>query len=356
MRKYSLFISYSRKDKDIAVEICHILDEYKKHYDFEYFFDCEEITSKHDYIERISSAISQSKAILFLASKNSLESEFCLKELLFADKLHIYIHQYRLDRTEYPKPIQLLLCNYHYREASSFSKNEMVREVLIGILNQEIKAIPTFKTPSKNIKLILIGICLPLVLYFFSVLNKIINESDVIYADSLTNGDTIINTNHNKTEEQIIGTPQSTENIAPKNNNNNDDDDRHLSFAGVPMNMDINSFANRLIKLDYQLIERIEKYHFYKFEQGDDIIRVHWDEQNNKVYLVEVICQNLTEDSLNDVMYTFADEYGIEPQPFNEWAEGITFDEGAILFGLNESKHIVIMYLDKINSIDYRLL
>ncbi len=366
MKRYDLFISYSRKDKDIAEEICHILDEYKKHYNFEYFFDCEEISSKHDYLERISSAISQSKAILFLASKNSLTSEFCLKELLFADKEHVYIHQYRLDSTEYPKPIQLLLGNYHYREAKNFTKNEMVREVLTGALNQDVKNLHLDQKVtffmlywSRNIKWILIGLCLPLVfIALFGLggidllLNKSTNKPNVSITDSIKNNDTIENLPHREIEESIEEAPQpAAENIAKENNNL-----RHMTYAGVPMNMDINSFANRLKNLNYQLTDKLESQHFYKFKQNGDIIRVHWDEQNNKVYLVEVICHDLTGEDLNDIMYAFADEYGQEPQPFNEWAEGICLEEGAILFGLDDNNHVVIMYLDKYNSEDYKLL
>lgn len=142
MKQYDIFISYSRKDLNFAEEMCAILDEYKKHYKFEYFFDREDIKSKHDYLVRIADAISESKTVLFLASKYSLSSEFCLKELLFADKEHVRIHQYRIDDCEYPKPILLLLGNHHYREASSFSKNDMIREVLENVLDIKPKEIP----------------------------------------------------------------------------------------------------------------------------------------------------------------------------------------------------------------------
>ncbi len=139
MKKYDLFISYSRKDSAFAEKVCAVLDEYKRHYKFEYFFDREEIKSKHDYLERISEAISESRVMLFLASKNSTASEFCLKELLFADEEHVQIHQYRLDDTAYPKSIRLLLGNHHYREAKEFSSENMVCEVLADALQCEIK-------------------------------------------------------------------------------------------------------------------------------------------------------------------------------------------------------------------------
>ena len=145
MAKYDVFISYSRKDTKFAEEVCAVFDKYKKYYEFEYFFDRSEITSEHDYLERISVAISQSKTMLFLASKNSIASKFCLKELLFADDESVHIHQYRLDNTEYPKTIKLLLGNHHYREYKNFSIENMVREVLANALKQEILPLVEFE-------------------------------------------------------------------------------------------------------------------------------------------------------------------------------------------------------------------
>ena len=150
MKKYDLFICYSREDFGIANEICKVLEEYKKRYTFKYFIDCKGITSKHDYVERISTAIAESNAMLFLASKNSLNSTFCLKELLFADNQHIDIYQYRLDNYEYPNTIKLLLGNLHYREASNFSIEDMIKEILCGILKEEISPLSNFSKEITN--------------------------------------------------------------------------------------------------------------------------------------------------------------------------------------------------------------
>ena len=139
--KYDVFISYSRKDMHIATQVCDMLNRYACFYQFSYFFDKEEIKSRNEYLKRISSAISESKSMLFLASRNSFESEFCCKELLFADKRHVHIHQYRIDDSEAPDDIELLLCTHQYCEASSTSIETIVREVLSDVLECDIASI-----------------------------------------------------------------------------------------------------------------------------------------------------------------------------------------------------------------------
>ena len=139
--KYDVFISYSRKDMHIATQVCDMLNRYACFYQFSYFFDKEEIKSRNEYLKRISSAISESKSMLFLASRNSFESEFCCKELLFADKRHVHIHQYRIDDSEAPDDIELLLCTHQYCEASSTSIEMIVREVLSDALECDVTSI-----------------------------------------------------------------------------------------------------------------------------------------------------------------------------------------------------------------------
>ena len=150
--KYDIFISYSRKDyyKDdgrtiipgsVVLQIVEVLDKYKKYYDFEYFFDQEAITGRQDYLKRISAAIAKSEVMFFVASKNSYESEFCTKELLFADKRDVRIHQYCIDDAVMPDDIDMLLGNHHYREYKTYSVEKMVCEVLSDALKRDIKPI-----------------------------------------------------------------------------------------------------------------------------------------------------------------------------------------------------------------------
>ena len=136
--KYNVFISYSRKDIEIAKSVCAVLDGYKKHYTFEYFFDTSEIKGRDEYLKRIARAIYESKTVLFLAGQNSYASEFCAKELLFADKRGVHIHQYRIDDAEMPLDLDMLLGNHQYREMKSTPIDSFVREVLADALGCEI--------------------------------------------------------------------------------------------------------------------------------------------------------------------------------------------------------------------------
>lgn len=143
--KYDIFISYSRKDIEFAKSVCAVLDEFSKYYSFKYFFDTSAIKSREEYLNRIAGAIVESKTLLFIASQSAYESEFCAKELLFADKRSIPIHQYRIDDAKIPDVLDLLLGTHQYREADATSIESFVREVLADALGYEVLSLEEIK-------------------------------------------------------------------------------------------------------------------------------------------------------------------------------------------------------------------
>lgn len=150
MKKYDIFISYSRKDSDLAERVVSVFDAYKSHYDFEYFFDRADITSRQEYLARIADAIYESKAMIFLASKNSYESEFCSKEILFADKYKVKTHIYCIDKATPPRKIELLLIDQHFLELSLCSIEKMVQQVLADVLGVDIKSLSELSGTEKQ--------------------------------------------------------------------------------------------------------------------------------------------------------------------------------------------------------------
>ena len=150
--KYDIFISYSRKDIEFARKVCAVLDSYKQYYDFEYFFDQSEITSANEYLDRISSAIYDSKAVLFIASKDAYASKFCAKELLFADNKNKSIHQYRIDKADVPQKLEMLLGTHQYRELSSTPIECEVREILMEVLGGNVLSLEELKAKESKHK------------------------------------------------------------------------------------------------------------------------------------------------------------------------------------------------------------
>ena len=150
--KYDVFISYSRKDIEFARKVCAVLDSYKQYYAFEYFFDQSEITSANEYLDRIASAIYDSKAVLFIASKDAYASTFCAKELLYADNKNKSIHQYRIDKADVPQKLEMLLCTHQYRELSSTPIESEVHEVLMDVLGCNVLSLEELKAKEVQYK------------------------------------------------------------------------------------------------------------------------------------------------------------------------------------------------------------
>ncbi len=72
-----IYISYSRKDNNIAVEIA----EYLQNHGHEILIDIHELTPGIDWRKKINEALSSAEGIITLITENSLESQFVMTEI-----------------------------------------------------------------------------------------------------------------------------------------------------------------------------------------------------------------------------------------------------------------------------------
>lgn len=101
--KHQVFISYSRKDKDVADGLCEVLKENG----IEYWIDKEGIYSSYNYKELIVDAIDVSKAVIFISSVHSNASINVIREIGYAVNMNKPILPLMLDDAPYAKSIRL---------------------------------------------------------------------------------------------------------------------------------------------------------------------------------------------------------------------------------------------------------
>lgn len=113
--EHDVFISYSRKDKTIANQICEAFDKAG----ISYFIDRDGILSGQDFVNTIVKAIRESSIFLFLASKNSYASQITIDEVFEAlDGVAKGDHQiitYIIDGSELPDELRFRLRRYNWR-------------------------------------------------------------------------------------------------------------------------------------------------------------------------------------------------------------------------------------------------
>jgi len=100
---HEVFISYSRKDKEIADFVSEMLKENN----IKYWIDKEGIYSSYNYKELIVDAIEVSKAVIFISSVNSNSSINVIREIGYAVNMKKPILPLMLDDTPYAKSIRL---------------------------------------------------------------------------------------------------------------------------------------------------------------------------------------------------------------------------------------------------------
>lgn len=99
---HQIFISYSRKDYEVAKGICNMLSELQ----IPYWIDLDGVYSGEHYKEVIIKAIMRTKIVLFLSSENSNSSHNVIKEIGLADKYNKTIIPVRIDNTPFTPKIE----------------------------------------------------------------------------------------------------------------------------------------------------------------------------------------------------------------------------------------------------------
>lgn len=101
--KHQVFISYSRKDKNMADALCEILKENG----IKYWIDKEGVYSSFNYKELIVDAIEVSQAVIFISSVNSNASINVIREIGYAVNRNKPVLPLMLDDAPYAKSIRL---------------------------------------------------------------------------------------------------------------------------------------------------------------------------------------------------------------------------------------------------------
>ena len=95
--KNDVFVSFSFKDFDLVKRIVATLEE---RYGFHVWMCSEELHGGDRYFKIIPKEIRDSRVLLFIQSKNSLESKEVPSEILIARNANITIIPFRIDRTD----------------------------------------------------------------------------------------------------------------------------------------------------------------------------------------------------------------------------------------------------------------
>lgn len=137
---YDVFISYSRKDKNIADQVCNAFEQVG----ITYFIDRDGILSGQNFVNVIIKAIKESTIFLFLASKNSYKSQITLDEVFEAlDGVANGNHQiitYILDDSELPNELRFRLRRYNWRDKNTHSiENVLIPDIKALLHNQDYK-------------------------------------------------------------------------------------------------------------------------------------------------------------------------------------------------------------------------
>lgn len=132
---YDIFISYSRKDLEIADRICRALDAEG----VSYFIDRQGIRAATEFPDVIADAIKGCRKMLFLASKNSYKSKFTKREIYFAfnEKNEGDILPYCIDDAPMPDSLKFVFSTTNYRTMVDHPIETTLVDDILSMLGRE---------------------------------------------------------------------------------------------------------------------------------------------------------------------------------------------------------------------------
>lgn len=135
--KYDIFISYSRKDKSVAEQICTSL----QNQGISFFIDRKGIGGGMEFPAVLAEAIQESHIILFLASENSYGSKFTTKEITFAfnEKPTGTLLPYIIDGSTLPPALRFTFADINIRTIQEHPINTTLMEDLCLLLGREYR-------------------------------------------------------------------------------------------------------------------------------------------------------------------------------------------------------------------------
>lgn len=108
-----VFISYSRQDSEVAMQICKAFDQN----DISYWIDREGVVGGQSFAERIVPAIKNSKITVFISSESSNQSPYTVKEIVIAFNNSKHIIPFRIQNISFADRLEFFLCDLSWINA-----------------------------------------------------------------------------------------------------------------------------------------------------------------------------------------------------------------------------------------------
>ena len=133
-RRGTVFISYSRKDLDAADELRGAIEAAG----FDVWLDRIGIAGGDNFLSKLAQAINQCDAVLLLVSKNSVESDYTIREVHYALTRKKPILAYHLEAVTLPDAIEFLLGTLQHVQKSDFDSLEAAVKAIAAGLHQHV--------------------------------------------------------------------------------------------------------------------------------------------------------------------------------------------------------------------------